>query len=60
MTRGKRLLTRRELAKALTVGPDTISRWAKEKRIPCAVRTGRTMRFDLDEVLEALRTDKSA
>ncbi len=53
-TRSK-LLTMEELARTLNVGQDLIRRAVKEERIPAIRLTPRTLRFDLDEVLDALR-----
>jgi excisionase family DNA binding protein len=55
MTDPKRLLTAKELAAALQVSPRTILDWHRHGRIPGVQPTGSTVRFDLDEVLAALK-----
>ncbi len=53
-----RLITTRELAERLGLQPDTIRRWARARRIP-ALRIGeKTLRFDLAEVIAALRAGR--
>lgn len=54
-----RLSTTQEVARVLNVTPRTIGRWADDGRIPVAARTDRILRFDLDEVLAALRPNPS-
>jgi excisionase family DNA binding protein len=51
-----RKLMTRELAEVLAVSEDTIRSWVRDGRIPAlrACRRG-MLRFDLDEVLAALR-----
>jgi excisionase family DNA binding protein len=41
------------LAEFLRVSPDTVLEWARSGRIPCRRFGPRTVRFDLDEVLES-------
>lgn len=49
------LVTTQELAKLLRTTPRTIRRWVDDGLIPePAVRIGRTIRFDQDEVMEAV------
>ncbi len=48
------LYTAAEIAGLLAVEPRTIHYWAEDGRIPVALRTGRTVRFDLDDVKDAL------
>ena len=60
MSKAPQLLTRRELARAIKVSPETVSRWVHNGKIPIAVYANQVMRFDLDEVLKALRANKSA
>ena len=55
----KALLTTLELAEHLRVSTETVKAWARDRRIP-AFRLGRnTLRFDLAEVIEALRDNRS-
>jgi len=53
-TRRRKLLTAKELAKRINVGPSWLLRRARENRIP-HVRMGKYVRFDASEVLECLR-----
>lgn len=48
------LYTAREIAELLSVEPKTIHNWADAGKIPVAIRTGKTIRFDLDLVTLAL------
>ena len=49
------LLTAAEVAERLRVKPSTVSGWAREGRIP-SVRLGpKTIRFDGDAVVDALK-----
>jgi excisionase family DNA binding protein len=41
-----RLLTRTEVARLLGVSPNTVSRWAREGRLPCQMTLGGHRRFD--------------
>lgn len=50
------LVSSEDLAKKLNVDPDTINRMRKSGRI-VGYRLGRRYRYDLDEVLNALRDD---
>jgi excisionase family DNA binding protein len=47
-------LTRSEVAKLLGVSPNTVTRWAREGRLPCQVTLGGHHRFDR-ELVEQLR-----
>jgi len=49
------LVTAEELGKRLNLTPDTIRRWARSKIIPSLKLSGKVVRFDIDEVEEALR-----
>jgi len=49
-------LTRSEVAKLLGVSPNTVTRWAREGRLPCQVTLGGHHRFDR-EIVEQLRKD---
>lgn len=47
-------LTRSEVSKLLGVSPNTVTRWAREGRLPCQVTLGGHHRFDRD-LVEQLR-----
>jgi excisionase family DNA binding protein len=47
-------LTRSEVSKLLGVSPNTVTRWAREGRLPCQVTLGGHHRFDR-ELVEKLR-----
>jgi excisionase family DNA binding protein len=47
-------LTRSDVAKLLGVSPNTVTRWAREGRLPCLVTLGGHHRFDREQV-EQLR-----
>jgi excisionase family DNA binding protein len=47
-------LTRSEVSRLLGVSPNTVTRWAREGRLPCQVTLGGHHRFDRD-VVEQLR-----
>ncbi len=51
----KELLTAEELADRLRVRPGTIRLWGREGRIPRIEVSTKTIRFDLSEVIAALR-----
>jgi excisionase family DNA binding protein len=56
--RTDRLLTAAEMAEWLSVAPETLLEWVRAGRIP-ALRVGRkTIRFRLEDVLDALRGDR--
>jgi len=56
---GKRFLTKKELAKYLGMGVGTISNKLSNGTFPIrAKRVGRSVRFDMREVLEYLETNK--
>jgi excisionase family DNA binding protein len=46
--------TRSEVSKLLGVSPNTVTRWAREGRLPCQVTLGGHHRFDR-ELVEQLR-----
>lgn len=55
----ERHLTRSEVARILGVSPTTVTRWAREGRLPCQTTLGGHHRFEravIDEVREAMRT----
>ena len=47
------LLTKREIAPCLRVGPRTVDEWMRKGRIPY-LKIGKTVRFCLGDVLEKL------
>ena len=47
-------LTRSEVSTQLGVSPNTVTRWAREGRLPCQVTLGGHHRFDR-ELVEQLR-----
>ena len=47
-------LTRSEVSKLLGVSPNTVTRWAREGRLPCQVTLGGHHRFDR-ELVDQLR-----
>lgn len=47
-------LTRSEVARLLGVSPNTVTRWAREGRLPCQVTLGGHHRFDRS-VIEEIR-----
>ncbi len=51
-------LTRSDVARLLGVSPNTVTRWAREGRLPCQVTLGGHHRFALS-VIEALRESLS-
>ena len=51
-------LTRSEVSKLLGVSPNTVTRWAREGRLPCQVTLGGHHRFDR-ELVEQLRKSLS-
>jgi excisionase family DNA binding protein len=53
-TVGIHFLTRSEVSKLLGVSPNTVTRWAREGRLPCQVTLGGHHRFDR-ELVEQLR-----
>lgn len=53
-TVGTQYLARSEVSKLLGVSPNTVTRWAREGRLPCQVTLGGHHRFDR-EFVEQLR-----
>jgi len=53
-TIGTHFLTRSEVSRLLGVSPNTVTRWAREGRLPCQVTLGGHHRFDR-ELVEQLR-----
>jgi excisionase family DNA binding protein len=43
-------LTRSEVSRLLGVSPNTVTRWAREGRLPCQVTLGGHHRFDREQV----------
>jgi len=52
---GSQFLTRSEVAKLLGVSPNTVTRWAREGRLPCQVTLGGHHRFDRELVEQMSR-----
>ena len=55
----KGLQTANEIAAALHLDARTVYYWAESGKIPTAFRSGRTVRFDLDKVLDSLDVNKA-
>jgi excisionase family DNA binding protein len=55
---GSVLLTADELAERLAVSPATVIAWARAGKIPEVRLSGRTRRFDFDEVMAATRKNR--
>ena len=55
---GPKLLNITELAKVLKVCPLTVTRWTLKKEIPCYRFGKRFVRYDLNQVLQALSKSK--
>lgn len=51
-----KLLSPQQLADSLGLSQRTIRKWARQGKIPCAVREGKVIRFDYDAVIAALST----
>lgn len=51
---GTDFLTRSDVSKLLGVSPNTVTRWAREGRLPCQVTLGGHHRFER-ELVEQLR-----
>lgn len=51
----RRLLTFDELAEELGVRRSTVERWARQGRIPKVQASAKIVRFDLDDVIDALK-----
>ena len=49
------LLTTADLASRLRLQPQTIQRWTRLGYLPAIRMTGKVIRYDLQEVLEALK-----
>ena len=49
-------LTTSEVSKMLGVSPNTVTRWAREGRLPCQVTLGGHHRFERDAIEEIRRT----
>ena len=50
-------LTRSDVARLLSVSPNTVTRWAREGRLPCQVTLGGHHRFErsvIEEIREGL------
>lgn len=55
MSNESRLVSGVELARIVSVTSDTIARWRRADLIPSVRINRRTIRFDLDDVLAALK-----
>lgn len=53
-----RLVTADVVAAVVQVSPRTVLEWHRQGRIPGVQPTGSTVRFDLDEVLAALKVGR--
>jgi excisionase family DNA binding protein len=49
------ILTKAEVAERLAVCPETVAKWAREKRIPEIRISPKVRRFDFEEVIAALK-----
>ncbi len=49
------LITKEELGERLKLRPDTIKRWTLQGIIPCLRLSGKVVRYDPDQVTDALR-----
>ena len=49
-------LTTSEVSKMLGVSPNTVTRWAREGRLPCQVTLGGHHRYDRDVIEEIRKT----
>ncbi len=55
----RKLLTAVELAEALTIKTGTVQVWSREGKIPSIKLSHKVIRFDLDEVIEALQSQQT-
>jgi len=55
-TVGTHFLTRSEVSRMLGVSPNTVTRWAREGRLPCQVTLGGHHRFDCELVEELCKS----
>jgi len=53
------LLTKREMAERLRVSPQTVLLWGRSGRIPVVRVNTRTLRYDPDAIIEALRRGRT-
>jgi excisionase family DNA binding protein len=53
-TVGTQFLARSEVSRLLGVSPNTVTRWAREGRLPCQITLGGHHRFER-EIVEQLR-----
>ena len=49
-----RYLTRGDVARLMGVSPNTVTRWARQRKLPCQITLGGHHRFD-PEVIEQIR-----
>ena len=52
---GSELITANQLAEHLQISPRTVQEWARQGRIPTMRLSAKLVRFDLADVLAALR-----
>jgi len=57
---GTELVTTAELARIVRVGTDTIARWRKSRLIPFIRINRTTVRYDIGEVIDALKRRQEA
>jgi len=50
----RRYLTRGDVARLMGVSPNTVTRWARQRKLPCQITLGGHHRFD-PEVIERIR-----
>jgi excisionase family DNA binding protein len=55
----KELLNKAEVAERLGVSPETVAKWAREKRIPEIRISPKVRRFDFEEIITALKKRSS-
>ncbi len=49
------LIKKKELAKRLSVSPNTIDAWVQRRQIPCIKVTPRLFLYEFDAVMDAIR-----
>ena len=54
--RESRFLSRADVARRLGVSANTVTRWAREGRLPCIVTLGGHYRFDREEIEKLARS----